>query len=39
MIRPIEMNDAEKFVKISKSIDESEFMLFEPVERKTTIEQ
>lgn len=39
MLRPIEINDAEKFVKLSKSIDESEFMLFEPGERKTTIEQ
>ena len=39
IIRPIEVNDAEGFVELSKRIDESNFMLFEPGERKTTPEQ
>jgi len=39
IIRSIEVNDAEGFVELSKRIDESNFMLFEPGERKTTPEQ
>ena len=38
-IRSIEVSDAENFVLLSKKIDESGFMLFEPGERKTTVEQ
>lgn len=38
-IRSIEVNDAENFVKLCKKIDESGYMLFEPGERKTTVEQ
>ncbi|WHY03368.1 GNAT family N-acetyltransferase [Neobacillus sp. DY30] len=39
IIRPIEVRDAEKFLELSKRIDESGFMLFEPGERQTTVEQ
>ena len=39
IIRSIEVNDAEGFVELSKKIDESNFMLFEAGERKTTPEQ
>lgn len=39
IIRPIEVRDAEKFLALSKEIDGSGFMLFEPGERKTTVEQ
>ncbi|MFJ7975968.1 N-acetyltransferase family protein [Peribacillus sp. JNUCC 23] len=39
MIRPIEVRDAEGFIELSKRIDDSHFMLFEPGERKTTREQ
>lgn len=39
IIRPIEVRDAEKFLELSKEIDRSGFMLFEPGERKTTVEQ
>lgn len=39
IIRQIEVRDAEGFVELSKKIDESNFMLFEPGERKTTSEQ
>jgi RimJ/RimL family protein N-acetyltransferase len=39
IIRQIHVNDAEGFVELSKKIDESGFMLYEPGERKTTIEQ
>ena len=38
-IRPIEVTDAEQFLGLSKKLDESNFMLYEPGERKTTIEQ
>jgi ribosomal protein S18 acetylase RimI-like enzyme len=39
MIRPIEVSDAEFFLELSKKIDESGFMLYEPGERGTTVEQ
>ncbi|MBD8069696.1 GNAT family N-acetyltransferase [Bacillus sp. PS06] len=39
IIRPIEVGDAEDFLALSKKIDESGFMLFEPGERETTVEQ
>lgn len=39
LIRPIAVSDAEKFVELSKKIDESGFMLNEPGERKTTVDQ
>jgi GNAT superfamily N-acetyltransferase len=39
IIRPIEVSDAENFLELSKKIDESGFMLFEPGERKTTDDQ
>jgi RimJ/RimL family protein N-acetyltransferase len=38
-IRPIEITDAEQFLELSKKLDESNFMLHEPGERQTTIEQ
>ncbi|WP_080848103.1 GNAT family N-acetyltransferase [Cytobacillus gottheilii] len=39
IIRSIQANDAEGFVELSKKIDESGFMLYEPGERRTTVEQ
>ncbi|WP_214481911.1 GNAT family N-acetyltransferase [Bacillus sp. SM2101] len=39
IIRPIEVNDAESFLELSKRIDESGFMLYEPGEKATTLEQ
>ena len=39
IIRPIEVSDAENFLELSKKIDESGFMLFEPEERQSTVEQ
>ncbi|ALX49623.1 acetyltransferase [Lentibacillus amyloliquefaciens] len=36
IIRPIEVEDAEKILKLNKRIDASGFMLHEPGERKTT---
>lgn len=39
IIRPVLIEDAEDFVELSKGIDASGYMLFEPGERKTTIEQ
>lgn len=39
IIRPIEVRDAENFLELSKKIDESGFMLYEPGERETTVEQ
>ena len=39
IIRPIELADAEGFIELSKKIDESNMMLFEPGERTTTTEQ
>lgn len=38
-IRPIEVTDAEAFVALLKNIDDSGFMLFDPGERATTMEQ
>lgn len=38
-IRPIEVEDAENFIELSKKIDESGFMMLEPGERQTTVEQ
>ena len=38
-IRPIEVDDAERFVALSKKIDESGMMLFDTEERQTTPEQ
>lgn len=38
-IRQIDINDAEKFLELSKKIDESNFMLYEPGERTTTIDE
>lgn len=38
-IRPIEVEDAESFIELSKKIDESGFMMLEPGERQTTVEQ
>jgi RimJ/RimL family protein N-acetyltransferase len=39
IIRKIQVSDAEGFIELSKKIDESGFMLYEPGERKTTVEQ
>ncbi|MCM3726505.1 GNAT family N-acetyltransferase [Neobacillus cucumis] len=39
IIRPIEVIDAEKFLELSKKVDESGFMLYEPGEKKTTVAQ
>lgn len=39
IIRPIEASDVEDFLKLSKKIDESGFMLYEPGEREMTVEQ
>lgn len=39
IIRPVTIEDAEDFIELSKAIDASGFMLFEPGERKTTVEQ
>jgi hypothetical protein len=39
IIRPIAVNDAEKFLELSKKVDESGFMLYEPNEKKRTVEQ
>jgi hypothetical protein len=39
IIRPIEVSDAENFLELSKNIDETGFMLYEPGERETTVEQ
>ncbi|WP_107943451.1 GNAT family N-acetyltransferase [Metasolibacillus sp. FSL H7-0170] len=39
IIRPITITDAEKFIELSKKIDESGFMLYEPGEREITVEQ
>lgn len=38
-IRPIIVSDAEKLVELNKKIDESGFMLYDPGERETTVEQ
>ncbi|PPA69477.1 GNAT family N-acetyltransferase [Jeotgalibacillus proteolyticus] len=38
-IRLIEAGDAENFLELSKKIDESGFMLFDPGERQTSVEQ
>lgn len=39
IIRKIQVNDSKGFVELSKKIDESNVMLFEPGERNTTPEQ
>ncbi|MDA1477866.1 GNAT family N-acetyltransferase [Bacillus changyiensis] len=39
IIRPIAVSDAQQFVEFSKKLDESGFMLYEPGERKTTVEE
>ena len=39
IIRPISVNDAANFVELSKKIDESGFMMYEPGERQTSVEQ
>jgi ribosomal protein S18 acetylase RimI-like enzyme len=39
IIRPIEITDAEEFLELSKRIEESGFMLYEPGEKQTTVEQ
>lgn len=39
IIRKIQVNDSDAFVELSKKIDESDVMLFEPGERNTTPEQ
>ncbi len=39
-IRQIEVEDAEKFLKMLKQLDgETEFMMYEPGERRTTLEE
>ncbi|QOY38469.2 N-acetyltransferase family protein [Anaerobacillus isosaccharinicus] len=38
-IREINVDDAELFVSLSKDIDASGFMLYDPDERKTTVEE
>jgi ribosomal protein S18 acetylase RimI-like enzyme len=38
-IRPVQVTDAESFLELSKKIDESNFMLYEPGEKKTTVEK
>ncbi|WP_339226603.1 GNAT family N-acetyltransferase [Oceanobacillus sp. FSL K6-2867] len=39
IIRPIAESDAENFLKLSKKIDASGFMLYEPGERDTTVDE
>ena len=40
IIRPINENDSEKFLLLSKSLDqETQFMMYEPGERTTTVEE
>lgn len=39
LIREIKVTDAENFLHLSKKIDESGFMLHEPGERQTTLEE
>lgn len=39
IIRPIVESDAERFLELMKKIDGSGFMLYEPGERETTVEQ
>lgn len=39
IIRPIHLNDAERFLELSKKVEESGFMLYEPHENKRTVEQ
>jgi len=38
-IRTLKKSDAAEFVRLTKTIDESGRMLFEPGERQTTVEQ
>ncbi|NPC91519.1 GNAT family N-acetyltransferase [Bacillus sp. WMMC1349] len=39
IIRPVSGNDAQQFLELNKKLDESGFMLYEPGERKTTVEE
>ncbi|MDA7026475.1 GNAT family N-acetyltransferase [Bacillus sp. CLL-7-23] len=39
IIRPIVGSDAQQFLELSNKLDESGFMLYEPGERKTTVEE
>lgn len=39
IIRTISLYDAEDFLALKNSIDESGFMLYEPNERKTTVDE
>ena len=39
IIRPIHLNDVERFLELSKKVEESGFMLYEPHENKRTVEQ
>jgi RimJ/RimL family protein N-acetyltransferase len=39
IIRPVQVTDAADYLKLSQKIDESNFMLYEPGEKKTTVEQ
>lgn len=39
VIRPLEVADAKHFLNLSKEVDNSNYMLYAPGERKTTIEQ
>ncbi|OCA90533.1 acetyltransferase [Bacillus sp. FJAT-27225] len=39
IIRSLEISDAEKFLALNKRVEESGFMLYEPGEKQTTVEQ
>lgn len=39
IVREIRLEDAEQFLNLTKNIDQSGFMLYEPGERTTTIEE
>lgn len=39
IIRKIRLNDAENFLELNKKMDESGFMLYEPGERTTSVDQ
>lgn len=39
LIRTAEPSDAKQFVSLMKQVEQSNFMLFEPGERKTTVDQ
>ncbi|MGM8216342.1 GNAT family N-acetyltransferase [Bacillaceae bacterium W0354] len=38
IIRPVDLGDAEKFLTLIKKVEASGFMLYEPGERKTTVD-